>query len=116
MEHKRHKSNAAAKLLQKEANAHFVNPSTNKIDLKMLTKYLHEKDEFKNCILEHDMLDDSDFSDNQLIMTTCLPKNAKHKRKVKAGFTSVCNFSRPKHKIKTTMLVVIFTLCRQSSH
>ena len=51
------------------------------------------------------MLDDSDFSDNKLIMTmdfdSCseesdelilVPKKSKRKQKVKAGSASVCNF------------------------
>ena len=60
--HKRYKSKSVAELVQKETNAYFVNPFTKKIDLKMLVTYLHEKDEFENCVLEIDMFDDSDFS------------------------------------------------------
>ena len=52
MVHKRKESNVVAELLQKETNAHFVNLFTNKIDLKMLVKHLHEKDEFENDGLE----------------------------------------------------------------
>ena len=102
MVHEKCKSNAASKLLQKEINSHFVNPFTNKIDLKTLVKHLYEKDEFEIHELKIDMLDDSDFSENQLIMTVdfdnhseesgkfiLTPKKAKRKRKVKARHTSI---------------------------
>ena len=60
-------SNAAAELLRKETNVHFVNPCTNKIDLKMFTKHLCEKDEHANDELDNYFLDCSSFSDDQLI-------------------------------------------------
>ena len=45
MVNKRFNSAEAAGLMRKETNAHFINPSTDEIDFKMLTQHLHEKDE-----------------------------------------------------------------------
>ena len=67
MAHKRCKSLVTAELLRKETNTHFINPQTNKIDLKLLAKHLKEKDENANLELEIDFLDDSSYSDNQFI-------------------------------------------------
>ena len=67
MVHKQCKSLATAELLWKETNTHFINPQTNKIDLKLLAKHLKEKDENANLELEIDFLDDSSYSDNQFI-------------------------------------------------
>ena len=90
------------------------NPFTNKIDLKILAKHLHEKDEFENYELEIDVFDDSDFSDNQLIVTVDFDsysegsdkfilthtKKEKHKRKATARSTSVYNFLGRRAKSK----------------
>ena len=67
MVHKRYKSNAADELLRKETNVHFINPSARTIDFKMFTKHLCEKDEHANYEIEHNMLGDSSYSDNQLL-------------------------------------------------
>ena len=64
---KRFKSQAAAGLLSKETNVHFINPFTNKIDLKMFTEHLFEKDEHANLELDPSMFDDVSFSDNQFV-------------------------------------------------
>ena len=64
---KRHKSAAAAELLQKETNLHFVNPFTFEIDLETFTKCLCEKDENADFELSCNFLDDSSYSDNQLL-------------------------------------------------
>ena len=67
MVHKGYKSNAAAELLRKETNVHFFNPNTNKIDLKMFTKHLCEKDEYANDELDNYFVDYSSYSDNELL-------------------------------------------------
>jgi len=64
---KSYKSQAAAEILRKETNVHFLNPSTRKIDLKMFTKHLHEKDEHADLELKANMYDYSSYSDNQFI-------------------------------------------------
>ena len=112
MSHKRHKSNATSELLQKETKFHFVNALTNKIDLKMFVKHLHEKDEFENCEIEIDVFDDSDFYDNQLMTAdfnsygeesdkfVLTQKKVKRKRQIKAGSTCVYNFLGRRTKSK----------------
>ena len=67
MVHKRFKSQAAANLLSQDSNVDFINPCTSRIDLKMFTKYLFEKDEHKNLELDPFNFDDSSFSDNQFV-------------------------------------------------
>ena len=52
MVNKRFESAAAAELVRKETNVHFINPSTYKIDLKMFTQHLHEKDKWADLELE----------------------------------------------------------------
>jgi len=47
---------------------HFINPSTYKIDLKMFTKHLCEKDEWADFELETNFIDDSSCSHNQLLL------------------------------------------------
>ena len=101
---KRYKSNAAAEFLQKVTNAHFVNPFTKKIDLKMFIKHLHEKDEFENDELDIDWIHYGSCSDNQLLVTNDFHSNSdisdseilttqvKQKKKVKAGSAHVNDF------------------------
>ena len=48
MVYKRFKSNAVDELLSKETNVNFINPSTCKVDVWMLTKHLCTKDENAN--------------------------------------------------------------------
>ena len=43
---------------------HFIKLQTNKIDLKLFTKYLKEKDDNANLELEIDFLDDSSYLNN----------------------------------------------------
>ena len=52
MVHKQYKLLVAAELLRKEINIHFINLQTNKIDLKLFTKYHKEKDNNANLELE----------------------------------------------------------------
>ena len=46
---------------------HFINPQTNKIDLKLFAKHLKEKDKNANLELEIDFPVDSSYLDNQFI-------------------------------------------------
>lgn len=66
MERKRHKSDAAAQLLQQEASFHCFNPFAKKIDLKIFTKHLHQKDINIDVDLNMFVFDDSSMSDNQM--------------------------------------------------
>ena len=68
MVHKHYKTNAVDELLRKETNIYFINPSARKIDLKMFTKHLCEKYEYVNYEIEHNMLDDSSYSDKPLLL------------------------------------------------
>ena len=67
MAHKRFKSQAIANLISKETNVHWINPHTRKIDLKMFTKHLCDKDEYANLELDPLAFDNSSFSDNQFV-------------------------------------------------
>ena len=55
---KQFKVNSADGILLKETSVHFVNPYENKIDLGMLTKNMHEKDEHAYLELFSSMYDD----------------------------------------------------------
>ena len=61
------KSAAIADIIRKETNAHFLNPQTNKIDLKMFTKHLLEKDEYADFEINNNEFEDSSCSENQLL-------------------------------------------------
>ena len=54
-------------MLHKETNFYFLNPHTNKIDLKIFTKYLLEKDEHANFELSNYAFNNSNYLDNQLL-------------------------------------------------
>ena len=62
---KRHKSAAADETLCRESNTHYFNPSTLKIDLKLFTKHLCEKDECADFDLNPSFLEESSCSENQ---------------------------------------------------
>jgi len=117
MVHKRYKNDAANELLRKETNIHFINPSTRKIDLKMFTRHLCEKDEYANYEIEHNMLDDSSYSDNPLLSVLnngsdadgedsadekkpCFKKNTNLKRKVRQGTYNIVEYNGRKIKAK----------------
>lgn len=108
MVHKRYKS-AAAESLRKETNAHCVNPSAFKIDLRSCTHHMHSKDENADFELSCNFLDDSSFSDNQMLSAfkhfsdaddescssdcTCKSAKMKSSRRVRPGRCDIacCN-------------------------
>ena len=61
------KSAAIADIIRKETNVHYLNPQTKKIDFKMFTKHLHEKDDYADFELNNWEFEDSSCSDNQLL-------------------------------------------------
>ena len=67
MVYKRYKSDTATKLLRKANDIHFINPQIRKIDLKLFTPHLFEKDEHADAELENNILVDSSYSDNKLM-------------------------------------------------
>ena len=116
MAHKRFKSNAADELLSRETNLNFINPSTCKVDIKMLTKHLCTKDENANYELKLNACDDSSDSANPLLACLLNDSDAanttseeecakvaskiKKKRKVRNGTFNVVNFNGRKIKAK----------------
>ena len=60
------KADAASKLLSAATNIHFINPQTRKIDLKLFTRHLFEKDEYADVELCNDYYLDSSCSENEL--------------------------------------------------
>lgn len=114
---KRCRSNAASKLLNASENINFLNPSARKIDMKMLTKHLCEKDEHAHIDFELNPLQDSEDSDNILMShlndssdenssdnlalhsSSCCTKSPK-KRKVRPGTHDIAEFEGRKLKTK----------------
>ena len=130
MVHKRYKSNAPDELLRKETSVHFINPSARKIDFKMFTKHLCEKDEHANYEIKHNMLDDSSYSDNPLLAvldnasdadgenTTdeeCLSTKKKNPKKGKFGKELLTQWSLMFAKSRAS-IVVLLGLCCMLKH
>ena len=68
MDNKRIKSKALAEsLASADTNIHFINPRTNKIDMKLFSQHLAKKQDVAELDVNLNPLDDSSHSDNMLI-------------------------------------------------
>ena len=67
MDPNRWKSHAAADILSKSTNVHFINPQTRKIDLNMLNRCMHKKNEHAEFAAASDFVNDSSDSDIVLL-------------------------------------------------
>ena len=96
---KRFKSSAAASLLKANENINYINPATNRIDIKSYAKHLCEKDETADyeinvnplidssdseCMLLKNVLDSSSESDSDLLNEN---NNASSSKSPKKGST-----------------------------
>ena len=127
MVYKSFKSAAIADIIRKETNVHFLNPQTNKIDLKMFTKHLHEKDEYADFELNNNEFEDSSCSDNQLLSYNYFSseadieslssekekpaKKAKISRKTRPGTLSLVEYNgrimKAKHRYSAWFLMYV---------
>ena len=131
MVHKRHKSLAVAELLSRETNSHFLNPQTNKIDIKLFTKNLHRKDEHADIDLKNRPFDESSLSDNQFLRNLTFDsdaddesassnqeitqaKNANKKQKVTPRSCKHVSFFLKKNEDKAQAFFLIHDVHRES--